>query len=209
MTHPKNIRIIQAAQTFFRIGYGIFWIAAAIALLLAVILPFSSEMQNELCRIPIGFAIKDAPAQFALGGTSYTTEVIRAGGYLHIVEGPLLFSYLGLFTFALFLAAGLYVMRQILRMIARVKKGDFFISGNVSAMKKIGIALIVLWALNVLIDWGYSLLIGRHFFSDTLMHTGILGRADIGDLTLPILLIVLSEVFRAGISLKEDQDLTV
>jgi hypothetical protein len=209
MRYPKNISIIKTILVFFRVGYVIFWVTAGLVILLAILMPFSAELQDEFCRIPFGFAMKSVPAEFVLGETTYATQIIRAGGTLQIAGGPLLYSYMGLVTFTLFLAVGLYALGQILRLLNRAKKGDFFIQANAKAMKKISFALITLWALNVFLGMVNSLIIGRHLVSEVVLHTGILGQMDVGDLTLPLLLLVLAEVFRAGISLKEEQDLTV
>lgn len=209
MTLPKNIKFIRAAQIFFRISYGLFWFVLGLLIILAIIMPFSTELQNDFCRISIGFSLKNVPAEFVMAGTTYTTRIIRAGGYLQIMDGPLLFSYMELATFGLFLAAGILVMRQILLLIGRIRLGEFFVSKNILAMKKISIILIALWVLSVFTAWINSLMISHHFFSESLVHTGLLGRVDFSDLTLPLLLLILSEVFRAGISLKEEQDLTV
>lgn len=209
MNKARMPRAVRVAEIFFRITYGLFWLVAGLLVLLAVLLPFSGELQDEFCRIPIGFSLKSAPAEFVVGDTTYPTSVTRAEGYLQIPGGPLIYNYMELLTLMLVLAVGLFVTRQILKLIGRVKKGEFFISDNISAMRRISLALFGLWVIKLFVGSITSLIIGGHLSSDTLVPSGIVAWLDFDALTLPLLLLVLAEVFRAGSSLKEDQDLTV
>ena len=209
MNTPRMPRAVSVAEVFFRITYGLFWLVAGLLVLLAVVLPFSGELQDEFCRIPIKFSLKSAPAEFIVGDTAYPTSVTRAEGYLQIPGGPLIYDYVELLTLMLVLAVGLFVTRQILKLIGRVKMGEFFISDNVSAMRRISLAIFGLWGIKLIVGVITSLIIGKHLASDTLAPSGIVAWLEIEGLTFPLLLLVLAEVFRAGSSLKEDQDLTV
>ena len=209
MTQPKNIKVIRGILTFFRIGYGLFWFTAGIVAVLAIILPFSTKLQNEFCRLPIGFALKNSPADFSMAGTTYSTRIIRANGYLAIEDGPLVFSYLDLLSLMVFLVVGLYVMRQIILLIKRVNEGEIFILKNILALQRISVALIALWCVSIVLDFFFKTIVALHSSSDILTFGGFLDQVDISGLTLPLLLLVLSKVFQAGLALKKDQDLTI
>lgn len=74
------------------------------------------------------------------------------------------------------------------------------------------LASIFLFLFFVITRVGFGLYVSGRIISDSLVSSGFLGASldfSLGDLILPLFLLALAEVFRVGVAMKEEQDLTI
>lgn len=110
----------------------------------------------------------------------------------------------------LMLAVGLWLLVIILliKIVKTLENNNPFILKNVVRIRQIAVLLILLAPLQMFITYGYGLLINTRFY----LNGNELGtKINIGFETILVGLIVLviAEVFRTGVELKQDQDLTI
>jgi hypothetical protein len=83
---------------------------------------------------------------------------------------------------------------------------------NALDLRRIAIASISLFLFLILSRIGFGLFASGRIVSSSIIHTGLLGSNvdfSLGELVLPLFLLALAEVFRAGVTMKEEQDLTI
>ena len=105
----------------------------------------------------------------------------------------------------------LYGLRLTIRIIERVRAGKIFLMKNALDLRRIALVSIFLILFLIFVRIGLGLFASGRIVSDSLIHT-ILGSSvdfSLGELVLPLFLLALAEVFRAGVALKEEQDLTI
>jgi hypothetical protein len=212
MTSNRNDRILGGILGFFKIMYGLLWVLSAFIILIGILMPWNPEVKEELSSMPINFTMNDALGSFMIDGTMYSIALIRTSGMIRIKDGPLFLSYINLFVFLLLTGVILYGLRLAIRIVERVRAGKVFLMENVLDLRRIAAASIFIFLFFILARIGFGLFASGRIVSSSLIHTGLLGSSldfSLGELILPLFLWALAEVFRAGVAMKEEHDLTI
>lgn len=212
MHADRNKKILGGILGFFKLLYGLIWVVGAFTILVGIVIPLNVEVKDEFCRVPINFAMNDAQVSFTIGGTAYSTALSRTSGMLQVKDGPLLLAYVNILIILVVMAVILYCLRLAIRIVERVQEGKFFLLENALALRRIAVASVLLFLFFIALRVGFGLFASGRLSSGLLTHTGLLGSSldfSLGDLALPLFLWALAEVFRAGVAMKEDHDLTI
>ena len=81
MTDRKG-RTLGTILGFFRVIYGLIWFAAGAGFLMTILMPFSSSIKDDFCRIPINFMLRSADIGFFVSGSIHATVLARSTGWL-------------------------------------------------------------------------------------------------------------------------------
>jgi len=212
MNTARNTKILGGILAFFRILYGLTWVAAGFTLLLCLIVPFTPDVRNEFCRLPINFTLQEGAVSVEFGGKAHSATLERTSGELRIQGGPVLLSYANLFFGLCIIAVVLYCTRLTIRIVRRIQEGKIFLLENATALRRIALASLLMFVFLLTSRIGYGLFASGRVLSGILIHEGLLGpRFDLSlaELAAPLFLLALAEAFRAGVLMQEDQDLTV
>jgi Protein of unknown function (DUF2975) len=154
------------------------------------------------------------PVFMSLPPGSYRIAARTSGATLHDVTGqlslsgskPAIFVSLGVIV----VAAGLvlFIVQQLRRLLETVRRGKPFTAANARRVTIVGVAVVVSELLRASV-----LLVGSWWVAHHVPATGIRFRAGfplrLEVLAAGVLLIVFAEVFRLGVALQEDHDLTI
>jgi hypothetical protein len=188
------------------------WVVGGFVLLLCIIVPFTPEVRDEFCRLPVNFTLEERSVSVGVGGEMHAATLERTSGELQIKGGPLLLSYANLLFGLVLIAFILYCVRLTIRIVERIREGKIFLLENALALRRIAWASLLLFAFMFVSQLGFGLLIPGRILSESLVITEFRGpRFDLSlaELAAPLFLLALAEAFRAGVSMQEDQDLTV
>jgi hypothetical protein len=208
----KNQKILGGILGFFRILYGLTWMVAGFTLLLCLIVPFTPDVRDEFCMLPINFSLQEGTVSVEVGGEDLPATLERTSGEVRIQGGPLLLSYATLFFSLVILAVVLYCTKLTIRIVRRIQEGKTFLLENATALRRIALASLLLFVFLLLSRIGYGIYASGRILSDSIVHTGFLGprfEMSLAELAVPLFLLALAEAFRAGVLMQEDRDLTV
>ncbi len=208
----KHQKILRWIRGFFCFVYGLSWLIAALFLLAGVVMPFSPAVKNDFCGVWINFTLQDPEPSFRIGETIYQTTLTRTTGWLLIEDGPLLLAYLNLLLILSIVSVGLYVLKKTIRIVERVQQGRVFLVENMLDLRRISIILLLFFPFQIALRISAGWFTLGQLVGGPLADTGLIGASldfDLDTLAFPLFLWVLAEVFRAGIELKKDQELTI
>ncbi len=187
MKPSSNKKLIKGIGIFFRIGYYFFWGFLGLSVLLVIFGDLSSI--TDIDR----FTIK-------LPGSEPVT----------INKPPTQLLYFAILNILLISLSTIYVFKQIIELTSSVARNEFFIRKNAIRIRKIALIFIGLFVVYLVIDIATVEYVSAHSASDKITFPGLFGYfVDLDKLILPLLLLVLAEVFRVGLEMKEEQDLTI
>jgi hypothetical protein len=199
-------------QIFFQFIYGLGWFVGVCMILVGVLMPFTPAIKDDFCGVWINFTLSDSEPGFQIGDLVYSTSLTRTTGWLLIDDGPWFLAYFNLIFILVVITVGLFSLNRTIKIVKRVREGKIFLVDNMLDLRRVSIVMVAFFFFLVITRvWVGSYTIGR-LVSGPLKETGFLGPSldlDIGSLIFPLFLWVISEVFRVGIELKVDQDLTV
>jgi hypothetical protein len=197
---------------FFQIIYGLFWILGILFLLVGIVIPFSGDVKDDFCGVWINFRLEDSESAVLVNGIEHATTLSRTTGWLLIENGPIYLSYMNLGFFLILIGAGLYSLNKTIKIVQRVRDGNVFLIENMVNLRKIALVSLFSVLFLITIRLVAELLISKHLVSDIMVNTGLIGSSfnlNFESFVFPLFLLVLSEVFRKGIELKDEQDLTI
>lgn len=114
----------------------------------------------------------------------------------------------------LFLLISLLIMFYLIfifrKLISNVKKNHIFVTENSKFFKKLGVGTLVLWGVEFITSFIFSLLVGNSIYFDTVQFEAKIDlKIDFTLIIFSLFLIVLSHIFNQGIRLQEEKDLTI
>jgi hypothetical protein len=211
MTDRKG-RTLGTILGFFRVIYGLIWFAAGAGFLMTILMPFSSSIKDDFCRIPINFMLRSADIGFFVSGSIHATVLARSTGWLVIKDGPMPLAYANLLVCLIIAAALLYSLKKTIQIIERIRDGQVFLVENMLDLRRIAGVWLLFFLFFAILKIAAVLFVFGRLVSGPLAITGAFGSSldlDLGSLVFPLFLWALAEVFRSGIEMKAEQDLVI
>ncbi len=183
-------------------------VAAAIALVLLIAMVFGFEPPFVVrVSLPMQFNVEELGI-LNLANTEGSVSIQQANGKLQFQNTPgsirVYFSIL-MAGMLVIVFGGLWYLRKFIKAIHR---GDFFSSANVVFLKRFAYLLVALWIYGAVMSIWLNSLIHQALIFETVSFTQ---SYDIG-IGLPIFALfiwVLSHIFSAGATMREEQEYTI
>lgn len=151
--------------------------------------PGSYRVASEAYGVEQAF-ITDAVGKLVLGSSDVTVPLV----------------YLGLLI--VWIGAGLAIIYQLRQVFRSLVAGEPFVRANGTRIRFIGLVIILMEILKMVILWRFSLFVRNNFTIEGLTLS-VTPRPDLGVILLGLVVLVIAAVFRQGIELREEQELTV
>jgi hypothetical protein len=143
-----------------------------------------------------------------IGGKDLKVELVEASAKIHIINTPAFIT--GKFGLALLVVIAItgFMFWTFRKFIVNVKEGKVFNMANIKLLKHLAYGLVAFWLLIIV-----YMRVAYHFLARQVSFEHVRVRDDIpeyGSLLLVALFIwVLAHIFRTGLELQEERDLTV
>jgi hypothetical protein len=200
-------------------------LASGIKILLdiAYVLVIVAAVVAALAIIPMSFldtcdATIAQPVHFQLVGDAYrigslkwdiqSAELVEAQGRLRVVGVSRTYLLVGLATVALLAAFAAVALRKLRAVFRTLKEGDPFVAANVARIRFVGFAVLIGELARAMWVFWNSVYLRLHLDMEGIR---LRSEFDLHGLTIlaGLLLLVIAEVFRVGVQMKEEQELTV
>ncbi len=209
MIQPSASKTVRFIKGFFQVSYGLSWGILGMWMIGGIALPFSQTVRRAFSFFPFPFRLAESVGSLEIGRAEYSASVARASGRLTVDGGPPGLSALVWLFLGFLIVVSLIVMRQILKLISRVEEGKFFLAENSRIIRAIGFVFLAYWLLEWLGNAAVIIWLSGNLNSSAVVldKSGVF--PDFGGLSVPLLFLVIAEIFKFGTALKEDQELTI
>ncbi len=210
-----NTEINRLIMKVASIVLAIIWYLGIAMMVFLTVWEVAVNREGPLIGYPIRFEIEEEGLLPYTNETVFEVEIERAEGELQIKDAvPWGLRYYSLVVGLLGMGLSLGIIYVLRRMVASLKDESPFTRANARRMRWVALLIIGLGVARWLFTWIYY-----RMLSSKVVLTGIEAQMDKLNpltfgmqwdyLTTGILLLLLAEVFRQGVALQDEQQLTV
>lgn len=190
------------------IAYVLMIVAAALAALAIIPMSFLDTCDATITQ-PVHFELVDGV--YRIGSLKWdiqSAELLEAQGKLRVEGISRTYLLVALGTAALLAAFGVIVLRKLRAVFRTLKEGEPFVPANVGRIRFVGFAVIIAELARAMWVFWNSVYLRWHLDMEGIR---LRSEFDLHGLTIlaGLLVLVIAEVFRVGVQIKEDQELTI
>ena len=156
--------------------------------------------------LPVAFELEAGSGQVTAVDTGSAGTIEHARGLLRLAAPRR--AWLAIAAAAVMLGLVLWILAELAALCRSVRDGQPFAPRNAVRLRRLALALVLMELSRAAIVYGAHAYVDAHFAAENLRLTAS-PRIDAVALVSALILLVLSEVFRTGTRLEEDQSLTV
>ena len=190
------------------IAYGLMIFAAALAALAIIPMSFLDTPDATITQ-PVHFELVDGAYRIdSLKWDIQSAELLEAQGKLRVEGISRTYLLVGLATAALLAVFAAIVLRKLRAVFRTLKEGEPFVPANVGRIRFVGVAVLITELARAMWVFWNSVYLRWHL---DLEGIRLRSEFDLHGLTIlgGLLVLVIAEVFRVGVQIKEDQELTI